>query len=181
MTVEFVVTTELTAPIEVAFDLSLDIDLHLASMRASGERAIAGVTTGRIGLGEEVTWRARHFNIPFTMTSRITELDRPHRFVDQQERGPFRSFRHEHQFAETGDGCRMTDLVTFVAPLGPIGRIAERAVLGRYLCHLIESRNAHLADAARTPRDRPAARLFKPDRAGVHPGGGFLHDLGRRP
>jgi ligand-binding SRPBCC domain-containing protein len=151
VTVEFVVTTELTAPIEVAFDLSLDIDLHLASMSPSGERAIAGVTTGRIGLGEEVTWRARHFHIPFTMTSRITELDRPNRFVDEQVGGPFRSFRHEHQFAEIGGGCRMTDRVRFVAPFGPIGRIVERALLGRYLRRLIETRNAYLAKTIRIP------------------------------
>jgi ligand-binding SRPBCC domain-containing protein len=127
VTVEFVVTTELTAPIEVAFDLSLDIDLHLASMSPSGERAIAGVT------------------------SRITELDRPNRFVDEQVGGPFRSFRHEHQFAEIGGGCRMTDRVRFVAPFGPIGRIVERALLGRYLRRLIETRNAYLAKTIRIP------------------------------
>lgn len=63
---------------------------------------MGGVTAGRIGLGEEVTWRAVHFGLPFTMTSRVTELERPLRFVDEQVRGPFRSFRHEHRFEATG-------------------------------------------------------------------------------
>lgn len=60
------------------------------------ERAISGVTSGLIGLGEEVTWRARHFGIPFTMTSKITALDGLRRFVDVQQRGPFHRFHHEH-------------------------------------------------------------------------------------
>ena len=88
MTVEFEHVTLIDAPIEIVFDVSLDIDAHLASMSDSNERAIDGVTTGHIGLGESVTWRARHFGIPFTMTSRVIELDRPRRFVDEQMRGP---------------------------------------------------------------------------------------------
>lgn len=67
MTVEFEHRTRIGAPVEVVLDLSLDIDAHMASMAHSGERAIGGVTSGLIGLGEEVTWRARHFGIPFTM------------------------------------------------------------------------------------------------------------------
>jgi ligand-binding SRPBCC domain-containing protein len=149
VTVELELITDLACSVEEAFDLSLDIDVHLHSMRASGERAIAGVTTGRIGLGQQVTWQATHFHVPFTMTSRITELDRPRRFVDEQVRGPFRSFHHDHRFEATIEGCRMTDRVTFVAPFGPIGRIAERAVLGRYLRVLLETRNAYLGTAAR--------------------------------
>jgi ligand-binding SRPBCC domain-containing protein len=119
-------------------------------MAASGERAVGGVTSGRIGLGEEVTWKARHFGVPFTMTSRITELDRPTAFVDEQVRGPFTRWRHEHRFEPTATGTRMTDDVTFAAPCGPIGLIAERLVLATYLRRLIDVRNAHLVATART-------------------------------
>jgi ligand-binding SRPBCC domain-containing protein len=145
MTVEFEVTTVIAAPIEAVFDLSLDIDAHLESMAASGERAVDGVTSGRIGLGEDVTWRATHFRIPFTMTSRVTELDRPHRFVDEQQRGPFRRFRHEHLFEvdERGGGTVMRDHLAFDAPAGVLGRIAERLLLARYLEELIEQRSRH--------------------------------------
>lgn len=84
MTVEFECATRIAAPPAAAFDASCDIDLHLESMRSSGERAIAGVTSGRIGPGEQVTWRARHFGVRFRMTSRITAYERPSRFVDEQ-------------------------------------------------------------------------------------------------
>src|SRR5918995_5310426 len=86
MTVRFEHETRIEAPAKLVFDLSLDIYAHRALMAASKERATAGVTSGPIGLGETVTWRAIHFRIPFTMTSRVTELERPHCFIDEQVR-----------------------------------------------------------------------------------------------
>jgi ligand-binding SRPBCC domain-containing protein len=99
----------------VVFDLSLDVDAHLESQAKAGERAVAGVTSGTIGLGEHVTWRAVHFGVPFKMTSRITEMDRPHRFVDEQVRGPFRTFRHEHLFEQRDTDTLMIDRLQFDA------------------------------------------------------------------
>ncbi len=148
MTVELEVISDIAAPPNIVFDLSLDIDEHLGSMAESGERAVGGVTSGKIGLGEEVTWRARHFGIPFTMTSRVTALERPHRFVDEQTRGPFRRFHHEHRFEVTDVGTRMVDNISFDAPFGPIGRASETLVLSRYLRHLIEVRGKYLKGVA---------------------------------
>lgn len=87
-----VLTTEIAASVADCFELSLSVDAHAASMIDSDERAIAGVTSGLIGEGDTVTWRARHFGVPFTMTSRISEYESPHRFVDEQVSGPFRSW-----------------------------------------------------------------------------------------
>jgi len=55
------ITTWIAAPPERCFDAARDLDLHLRSMAHTGERAVAGRTSGLIELGEEVTWRARHF------------------------------------------------------------------------------------------------------------------------
>jgi ligand-binding SRPBCC domain-containing protein len=148
MTVEFEHITTIEAPIDVVFDLSLDIDAHVASMAESGERAVAGTTTGLIGPGETVTWRARHFGIPVTMTSKVTEWDRPRRFVDEQVKGPFRRFHHEHVFDSVDGVTTMTDRICFDAPLGPLGRLAERLVLGRYLHSMIDERGQYLKAAA---------------------------------
>ena len=67
--------TIINAPIEVCFDTARSIDMHLESMHHTGERAIAGRTSGYIGAGETVTWRARHFGISFRMTVRITAVN----------------------------------------------------------------------------------------------------------
>jgi len=127
------------------FDLARDIDVHTASQSDSGERATGGVTGGLIGLGETVTWKARHFGLSLSLTSRVTEFDAPHRFVDEQTRGPFTSFRHEHLFEPTASGSVMTDRVQFTAPFGVLGRLVEKLVLERYLRRLIEERGRFLA------------------------------------
>lgn len=144
MSVAFTSRTAIRVSPDRVFAASLSIEDHLASMTDSGERAVDGVTTGRIGLGQTVTWRARHFGVPWTMTSQITELVEPLRFVDEQVRGPFESFRHEHVFRSTTDGTEMLDNVTFRAPLGALGWMTERAVLSWYLPRLILKRNAYL-------------------------------------
>jgi ligand-binding SRPBCC domain-containing protein len=61
------------------------------------------------------------------MTSRITEFDRPHRFVDEQVRGPFARFRHVHRFEPEGEGTMVIDEVEFDAPFGSLGQ-ARRAL-----------------------------------------------------
>lgn len=73
-------------------------------MARSGERAVGGRTSGELALGESVTWRAVHFGIPFRMTVAITEHEAPDRFVDEQVRGPFGRWRHEHLFAADARG-----------------------------------------------------------------------------
>jgi len=138
-----VLVTDSPVSADAMFDVSLDIDAHIDSVPRSKERAIAGVTGGRIRLGETVTWRARHFGVWFTMTSRITALDQPHRFVDEQVTGPFRRFIHEHVFESlAGGGSRMTD--TLVVASRVFGRLAERLVLVPYLRRLIAGRNRQL-------------------------------------
>ena len=143
--------TVIAAPTGDCFGLSLSVDAHTASMRRSGESAIGGVTSGIMKLGDTVTWRARHFGIVFRMTSAITEYQYPSRFVDEQLHGPFRRWRHEHTFAATANGeTVMTDVVQFQSPVGPLGFLADRLVLDRYMPHLLRQRNAWLKTTLET-------------------------------
>jgi hypothetical protein len=90
------------------FDLVRDVELHVRSQARYGETASADAPL--LGLGEEVTFRARHFGLRFALTARITAYDRPHAFVDTTVRGPFRSLRHEHRFEERDGSTTMTDV-----------------------------------------------------------------------
>lgn len=147
--------TEIAAPIDRVFDLARDIDFHQRSMADTNERAVGGRTSGRIGTGETVTWRARHLGRTWTLTSRITAFDPPRRFVDEQTSGPFAWFRHEHRFEPTPSGTRMIDDWEHAAPFGVLGRIADRLVLGRLLERLLRRRSAALTREAELgdPRD----------------------------
>jgi ligand-binding SRPBCC domain-containing protein len=143
-----VLVTLIQAPPERCFDLSRSVDLHVASTRQTGERAVGAVTSGLLGPGEEVTWSARHFGIRQTLTSRITAFDRPRHFRDSMVRGAFRRFDHDHFFTARGEGTEMRDVFDFESPLGPFGRIADAVVLERYLRRLLERRNEEIKRVA---------------------------------
>ncbi|MCA9715128.1 MAG: SRPBCC family protein [Myxococcales bacterium] len=141
--------TLIRAPPPDVFDASLDVGLHQASARGTGERVIAGRREGRLELGETVTWSARHFGLRWSMTVAIVEHERPHRFVDEMVSGPFAAMRHEHRFAPRHGGAAtaMEDVFSFRAPLGPLGRIAERLALTRHMRRFLAGRNEHLKRA----------------------------------
>ena len=141
------VTTHVAAAADVAFDLARSVDLHVTSMSRYHERAVAGVTSGLIGPGEEVTWRARHLLLPFTLTSRITRFDRPRSFRDSMVRGSFTRFDHDHLFEQGGGGTQMTDVVVYELPYGLLGRAAD-VVVRRRLLAVLTARQAAVKHAA---------------------------------
>ena len=123
-----VLRTRVAAPPARCFDFARDIDLHQRSTAASHERAVAGVMSGLLGAGDEVTWEATHFGLRQRLTSRMTEFDPPNRFVDEMVRGAFRRFRHEHQFLPVDGGTEVVDIFDYSAPLGPLGWLADHLV-----------------------------------------------------
>ena len=139
-------TTRVHASAEEAFSLSLSVEFHLESFAESGERIVGGLKSGELGLHDTVTWQARHFGIWWTMSSVISEYDRPRYFVDQQLKGPFKFFCHEHHFESSVDGCTIRDVVQLDAPFGPLGAIVQKLILNRYVEDLIDLRNAQLVE-----------------------------------
>jgi ligand-binding SRPBCC domain-containing protein len=137
-----VLTTRIAAPPERCFDLARSVDLHRASLGASGERAVAGVVSGLIGAGEQVTWEATHFGVRQRLTSRITAFDRPWHLRDSMLSGAFRRFDHDRWFEPDGGGTLVRERFDFEAPLGILGRLAERLFLTRYMTRLLTERNA---------------------------------------
>ncbi|MCA2217146.1 SRPBCC family protein [Jidongwangia harbinensis] len=156
MPVVIEVVTFVQAASDVVFDLALDVDVHAASIPDSAETATTSTGRRRLALGDEVTFRARHFGLRWRMASRITVCERPYRFVDEQTRGPFRMLRHEHLFHTLRPGTtRMTDRMTVGAPLGPVGVVVTRLLLAPYLRRLLEERAAHLRRAAEACAGQP--------------------------
>lgn len=139
---EIIIQTFISAPAKVCFDLSLSIDLHKISTAHTHEEAIDGTTSGLIKLGEYVTWRAQHFGIWFTMTSKITNLVPNQSFVDEMLKGPFKSIKHTHTFEAQNGGTLMTDVFRFQSPFGVLGAIADKVILSAYLRKLLTNRNA---------------------------------------
>lgn len=147
-------TTIIGAPVDRCFDLSRSIDLHKISTAKTNEEAIAGVKTGLIGLNESVTWKAKHFGIVQQLSTKITEFDYPHYFVDEMLSGAFKRFKHEHKFEPISSGTKMTDIFDYDSPLGFIGKIVDRMVLEKYMIRLLKGRNIVIKDFAESEKWR---------------------------
>ncbi|MBS7565293.1 SRPBCC family protein [Mucilaginibacter sp. Bleaf8] len=135
------IQTFIQAPAARCFDLARSIDLHTISTQSTGEKAIAGRTSGLIQLGETVTWRARHFGIWQKLTVKITALEASSHFVDEMVKGAFKSFEHQHRFDVENGVTVMTDIFTYTSPLGWLGRLADALFLQRYMQKLLIERN----------------------------------------
>jgi ligand-binding SRPBCC domain-containing protein len=52
------------------------------------------------------------------------------RFVDEQESGPFKTWRHSHEFeAIDSKTTRMIDRITYTVGMGPLGWIADKLLV----------------------------------------------------
>ena len=80
------------------------------------------------------------FGIPANWRTRIEAVDAPHRFRDVQDRGPYKTWVHEHTFTEVDGGVRMDDRVEYEMPFGPLGSLAHRLAVEAQLQYVFDFR-----------------------------------------
>lgn len=89
---------------------------------------------------------------PLAWETVFTAYEPPTRFVDEQGKGPFRSWRHEHRFEPLGpDRTRLRDAIEYEMPLGPLGRTADRLFVRRQIEGLFAYRHAATKRLLETP------------------------------
>ena len=145
-------TTFIEAPIDRVFDLSRSIDLHKKSMSHTGEEAIAGTTSGLIEVDQTVTWKAKHLMKTRFLKSKVTSMNRPFSFTDEQIAGDFKNYRHEHHFKQVKNGTIVIDFFHFETPYGKAGQVFNKIYLKRYITNLIEQRNHVIKEYAESEK-----------------------------
>jgi ligand-binding SRPBCC domain-containing protein len=77
--------------------------------------------------GQIITYKVKPLlNIPVFWMTEITEVERYKFFVDEQRKGPYKLWRHQHHFAAIDGGVEMTDVVHYSLPLGFTGSIVHQ-------------------------------------------------------
>jgi ligand-binding SRPBCC domain-containing protein len=105
----------------------------------------ASFVDGPLLPGARITYTVRPtLGIPFTWISLIPEVEAPHYFADVQEKGPFRSWRHEHRLYEHPGGTLVHDRLEYALPLGPLGALAHATFVRKQLEGLFAHRRAAL-------------------------------------
>jgi ligand-binding SRPBCC domain-containing protein len=85
-----------------------------------------------MGPGTLIRYRLRVRGMPVGWLTAIREWDPPHRFVDEQLRGPYALWHHTHTFSQLDDGATlMSDVVRYALPFGPLGELARRLFVAR--------------------------------------------------
>ena len=90
-----------------------------------------------IEAGTKIDYRIRLHGLPLRWQSEITVWDPPHRFVDEQRRGPYRSWIHEHRFIARDGGTEVRDSVRYSVPGG---RLVDRLFVRRDVRRIFEYR-----------------------------------------
>lgn len=103
------------------------------------------VTPGRIELrpGALIDYVLRIHGLPVKWRTEICVWEPPHRFVDQQLRGPYRQWWHEHTFEEQNGGTLCRDLVRYGVPGGAL---VERLFVRRDVERIFAFRRQKLAE-----------------------------------
>lgn len=87
-------------------------------------------------VGTLIDYRLRLHGLPLRWRTRITVWQPPFRFVDEQIRGPYKLWRHEHTFIEHEGGTLCRDHVDYDMPLGPlVHRLLVRPDIRRIFRH----------------------------------------------
>lgn len=95
--------------------------------------------------------------LPLFWMTEITAVRRYRLFVDVQRRGPYKLWHHQHLFEENSDGVRMTDIVHYELPLGPLGSVAHGLFVKKQLREVFDFRRSKVEE------------IFGTASAGQHP------------
>ena len=95
----------------------------------------------RMEAGTEITYRIALGAFPMRWKTRIERFEPGVGFVDSQQRGPYRSWWHEHHFSADGARTVMEDAVYYSPPLGVLGRLAQWLFIGSQLRRIFAYRN----------------------------------------
>jgi len=89
--------------------------------------------------------------VPLKWLSEISAVNAPYSFVDEQLKGPYAYWHHEHIFEERAAGeVLMTDKVTYSVPLGFLGRLANTLIVRKKLEEIFDFRTAKIQEIFNT-------------------------------
>ncbi|MBM3452945.1 MAG: SRPBCC family protein [Bacteroidetes bacterium] len=89
---------------------------------------------------------------PIKWITEITHVDEMKFFVDEQRKGPYKIWHHEHHFKQVQNGIEMTDIVSYEIPLGILGRLAHPLLVKNKLNQIFDYRFKKVEEIFGTPK-----------------------------
>ncbi len=145
--------TELPIKIEQAWDFfSSPVNLSVITPRELNFKILSAFNAGdKIHKGMLINYTVSPMlGIPLNWITRITEADEPEFFADEQLKGPYAYWRHEHYFKSIPEGTEMNDIVQWRVPLGLLGDIANFLVVEQKVKKIFDFREKKLKELFRS-------------------------------
>ncbi len=83
--------------------------------------------------------------IPMTWITEIKAVKEGQFFIDEQRKGPYAIWHHEHHFKEVEGGVEMTDIVSYELPLGFLGKLVHPLIVKPKLKQIFDYRTQKVA------------------------------------
>lgn len=97
-------------------------------------------------VGTIIEYQIQLFKIPFHWRTRITEWENGRKFVDVQERGPYKLWHHEHLFFPEGDKTRIVDIVEYELYGGVFAPLVHLLFVRRQVERIFNYRNSKIVE-----------------------------------
>ena len=98
-----------------------------------------------------IEYKLRIRGVPMRWLTEIEVWEPPCRFVDNQLRGPYKLWHHEHRFAERDGGTLISDRVDYALPFGVLGQIVHGLIVRRDVESIFEFRRKRLEEVLGAP------------------------------
>ena len=82
--------------------------------------------------------------ISISWITEIKTVNEKKMFIDEQRKGPYRIWHHEHHFEALENGVMMTDIVSYELPFGFLGRIAHKLFVQKKLDNIFQFRRQQI-------------------------------------
>lgn len=96
--------------------------------------------------GATIVYRLHVKGVPVKWVTEIELWNPPFEFVDTQQSGPYKLWRHTHQFLQVNGGTRIVDIVNYTLPFGPLGKLVHRAQVARDITRIFDYREGRVAE-----------------------------------
>lgn len=80
------------------------------------------------------------FGIPVYWKTEITEVEDDKFFIDEQRKGPYSIWHHEHHFKPIDGGVEMTDIVHYKIPYAAFGTLVNAILIKKKLAAIFRYR-----------------------------------------
>ncbi|HEY4056000.1 MAG TPA: SRPBCC family protein, partial [Kofleriaceae bacterium] len=90
--------------------------------------------------GARIDYRIKLQGVPMKWRTKIEAYEPEERFIDIQEKGPYKTWHHTHTFRDVPGGTEIRDRVEYELPLGPLGAIAHALFVKRQLRGIFDYR-----------------------------------------